>query len=197
MSPTQAQRSEATTEQILAAARGLFTEFGYTDASIDAIVRATGVTKGALYHHFDTKADVFRAVFEREEASLATRLREAASGHHDAWDQLRSGCQAFLEACLEPPVRRIKMLDGPAVLGWDEVRRIEERHTIRMLRGGIKAAVDAELMVPGDLEARTTLLVGALCDGGMWVARSRSPKTAVRAAVDELEHLLSGLRATG
>lgn len=197
MAPTQAQRSETTTEQILAAARDLFTQLGYTDASIDAIVRATGMTKGALYHHFDTKGDVFRAVFEREEASLAARLREAASRHDDAWDQLRAGCRAFLEACLDPPVRRIKMLDGPAVLGWDEVRHIEERHTIRMLRGGIKAAVDAGLMVPGDLEARTTLLVGALCDGGMWVARSRSPSRAVRATVDELEHLLAGLRSTG
>ena len=191
---TQAQRSQATTTHILEAARQLFTDPGYTDASIEGIVRAAGMTKGALYHHFDTKADVFRAVFVREEELLAQRLSAAAREHRDPWSRLEAGCRAFLEACLDPPVRRIKMLDGPAVLGWDTVREIEADHTVAMLRGGITAAIQAGLMVPGDVDARTTLLVGALCDGGMWVARSPRPRASVRVAAEELELLLAGLR---
>lgn len=194
MARTQAERSESTSGQIIEAARQLFTDPGYADASIDGIVRAAGMTKGALYHHFDTKADLFRAVFESEEGRLAARLSAAARRQRDPWSQLRAGCRAFLEACLDPSVRRIKMLDGPAVLGWDEVREIEAQHTIAMLRDGIAAAISAGLMVPGHVEARTNLLVGALCDGGMWVARSTSPQPAVRVATEEVELLLAGFR---
>lgn len=194
-SRTHAERSEATTGQLLDVARQQFTELGYAAASIEGIVRAAGVTRGALYHHFDTKADVFRAVFEQEEAALAARLSEATADEPDALRRLQTGCRLFLEGCRDPHVRQILLLDGPAVLGWDTVREIEGRYTMAMLRGALRAAVDTGRMRPGDVEARTNLLMGALCHGGMWLARHGSSDEAVRVMTREVDLLLAGLES--
>src|SRR5437868_14309250 len=93
---TQAERSEATVHERVRTARELFAERGYAGTSIEDIVRAAGVTRGALYHHFDSKADVFRAVFEDLERDLAAMSVEAARGKRDPWKQMEAGCMAFL-----------------------------------------------------------------------------------------------------
>src|SRR5438309_1391288 len=116
---TQGERSETTRAAIVAAARGLFAEQGFAAVSIEALTGRAAVTRGALYHHFPSKAAVFLAVFEGVETDLAARLAQAADGR-DAWARLQSGARAFLSACLEPEVQRIVLLDAPAVLGPEE-----------------------------------------------------------------------------
>ena len=117
MSPTQAQRREATTTALLDAARDLFAEDGYAATSLDAVATKADVTKGAVYHHYDGKRQLFEAVFTREVEELTARLAGAYARNSDPWKALEAGCRAFLEACLEPALQRIVLLDALAALG--------------------------------------------------------------------------------
>ena len=194
MPRTQAERSEATTQQLTEAARRLFGERGYAATSVEDIVRRAGVTRGALYHHFETKVDVFRAVVEGQQAELARRLDEAAAAAPaDAWGRLRVGCHAFVDACLDPEVRQVSLLDGPAVLGWAGLRAIEDRHTIALLRRGLRAAARAGRVRPGDLDVRTYVVHGALCEGGVLIARAADPGATAEHVKAEVDLLLDGL----
>lgn len=193
---TQAERTGATTAQLLAAARRLFGRDGYTTTSIDAVAAAAGVTKGAAYHHFEGKVALFRAVFVREQEQLAAELEHAAAQEADAWSALRRGCRTFLERCLEPGFRQIVLLDGPAVLGWSAVREIQSGHTLRVLSDGLAAAAadgGPRRAPEGDLTARSHLAFGALCEAGMLLARSPDPADALPAVTAEAQHLLGAL----
>ncbi|MFC5747587.1 TetR/AcrR family transcriptional regulator [Actinomadura rugatobispora] len=192
---TQAERSDETTSRLVAAARELFGGEGYTATSIDAIAAAAGMTKGAAYHHFQGKAALFRAVFVREQELIAARLEQAAAAEPDAWSALRRGCRTFLEHCLDPRFRRIVLLDGPAVLGWDAVRAIEYEHTLRVLEAGIRQAAAEESMVEGPLDVRAQMIFGGLCEAGMMLARSDAPEKTLQAVLGEAERLLRGVAA--
>src|SRR3954469_9777128 len=134
---SNAERSEATIKELVAVARGLFAERGYGATSIEDVVRAAGVTRGALYHHFAGKEEVFRAVFEELQRELAKQIRAAAGGKRaawrrvgaggkrDPWRRMEAGCMAFLDAVRDPGVQQIALSDAPAVLGWDGLRAIE------------------------------------------------------------------------
>ncbi|MEU5880122.1 TetR/AcrR family transcriptional regulator [Spirillospora sp. NPDC047279] len=190
---SQAERSDTTTTRLISAARLLFGRDGYTTTSIDAVAAAAGVTKGAAYHHFKGKADLFRAVFVREQEEIAAGLERVALAAPDSWTALRYGVRAFLERCTDPAFRQVVLLDGPAVLGWDGVRAIEYDHTLRVLAEGMRAAADDGRIVAGDLAARTQMIFGALCEAGMLLARSGDPAAALPAVEAEAEHLLSAL----
>src|ERR1044071_9643614 len=114
---TQAERTEATRGALIAAARPLFAERGYAGVGTEEIVRAAGVTRGALYHHFEGKKGLFEAVYERIEAALAPRIAPGAlaGGAKAPLDAMRAGAEMFLQACTEPEAQRIVLLDGPSV----------------------------------------------------------------------------------
>ena len=187
---TQADRSENTTGEIVDAAITLFGRDGYPAVSIDGIAQAAGVTKGAVYHHFDGKTALLRAAFLHQEQRRARLLGEAAAGSPDALAAVRAGCAAFLRNCLDPAVRQILLLDGPAVLGWEAVREIEAEHSVALLRRGLSTAVDEGRLRPGDLDIRTHLLLGALCEAGMLLARAADPSTALTGVTREVDALL-------
>ncbi|GIG62113.1 TetR family transcriptional regulator [Longispora fulva] len=189
---TQADRTGETTTGLLDAAAALFGRDGYAATSIDEIARVAGVTKGAVYHHFEGKPGLFRAVFVRQEQLLADALAGAAADAPDAWAAVRAGCRAFLRASLDPVVRQVIVLDGPAVLGWETVRDLEREHTLAMMRRGIAAAADAGLVRPGDPETRTHLLLGALCEAALLIARSPDPAATLATVDTEVETLLDG-----
>jgi AcrR family transcriptional regulator len=189
---TQAARTEATTGQLLAAAQELFGRAGYTATSIDAVAAAAGMTKGAAYHHFTGKPALFRAVFVRVQAQIAAELEAAAGGEADPRAAIRRGCETFLRRCLDPAFRRIALLDGPSVLGWEQVREIQAEHALRVLTAGL------ELAAPGstaDLTARSHLAFGAMCEAGMLLARADDPDAALASILAETERLLSALAA--
>jgi AcrR family transcriptional regulator len=190
---TQAERSDATTSKLVAAAQELFGRDGYATTSIDAVAAAAGVTKGAAYHHFRNKAALFRSVFIEEQRQISTVLERVAAQESDSWSALLRGCRTFLEHCLNPAFRQIVLLDGPAVLGWEEAREIEYAHTLRVLTEGMRAAVADGSVVDGDLPARCQLIFGALCEAGMLLARSSDPAGALPVVAAEAEHLLSSL----
>jgi AcrR family transcriptional regulator len=188
---TQAERTQATTGELIETARRLFGRDGYAATSIDEVARASGMTKGAVYHHFSGKADVFRAVFVRQEERLAERIALAAADGADPMDRVRRGARAFLRACTEPEVRRIILLDGPAVLGWDEVRRIEYEHTLKLLHHAMSAASGGQ--PPDAVRVRAHLLFGALCEGGMLIARAADPAATLATVLAQADRLLDAL----
>lgn len=190
---TQEERSVATTSLLIRSARDLFARQGFAETSTDELLKAAGVTRGALYHHFDSKAALFRAVFEGEEAALTERLVKVAQSQPDALSGLRAGCQAFLEACLDPTVQRIVLRDARAVLSLDELREIESRYTLAALRNGLVQAIASGEMTVRSVDMLAHMILGALSETAMAIVRSDHPKKILKDALRELDTLLDGL----
>src|ERR671922_416395 len=122
---SRAQQSEATRRKLLRAGRDLFARRGYNDVSTEEIVRRAGVTRGALYHHFRDKRDLFQAVVEQIEQEVMQKVAETALAEGDPWEQQTAAIGAYLDVCLEPAVQRIVLVDAPSVLGLTAWREIE------------------------------------------------------------------------
>src|SRR5581483_10773773 len=162
------ERSEATQGALLTVARALFTEKGYADTATEDIVQLAGVTRGALYHHFRDKEDLCQAVFEDAERGLVETVRAAvAAAQADPWQGFLVGCQAFLDACLEPAVQRIVLLDAPSVLGWETWRRIDAEYGVGLLRQSLQAATDAKEIDLLPVDPLAHILLGALTEAAM------------------------------
>ena len=189
---TQAERREATTGALVEAARELFAQDGYAATSIDAVAAKARVTKGAFYHHFDGKPQLFEAVFACEVARLTTALAAVYVRKKDPWAAFEAGCRAFLEECLEPGLQRILLLDGTAAIGWEAMRRLEAP-LFEMMEIGITRAVEAGRIAPRPAGPLSHFLFGALCETAMVVARAEDQKAAHRKAVTELCRVMDGL----
>jgi AcrR family transcriptional regulator len=190
----QEQRSRATREALLRAARALFAERGYAAVGTEEIVRAAGVTRGALYHQFRDKEQLFEAVFEQVEAETTQRIAESAlATATDPLAALRAGSHAFLAVCAEPDVERITLLDAPAVLGWERWREIGFRHGLGLVLGVLQAGMDADAIARQPITPLAHVLLGALDEGALYVARAKDRATA-RAEVQEIvDRLIDGL----
>jgi AcrR family transcriptional regulator len=189
---TQAERTEATITALVDAARELFARDGYDATSLDAVAARANVTKGAVYHHFDGKRQLFEAVFTREVEQLATPLVDAYARKKDPWEAFKAGCRAFLDECLDPDLQRIVLLDALAAIGWEQVRRLESP-LLDMMQVGIAQAADAGRIAPRPPAPLAHFLYGALCETAMIVARADDQKAAHRQAVSEINRILDGL----
>jgi AcrR family transcriptional regulator len=193
MPRTQAERREATSSALMEAARELFAQDGYAATSLDAVVAAAAVTKGALYHHFAGKRELFAAVFASEQERLSRAIVAAyANGGDDPWVAFEAGCRAFVEASQEPGVQRIVLLDAPVALGWETIRRLEAG-ALSLMELGLQRAIDDGRIAPRPTRPLAHLLFGALCESAMMVAREPDPSAALKAATKELGELLHGL----
>jgi AcrR family transcriptional regulator len=193
---TQRQRTEATTGQLIEAARRLFAADGYQATSLDDVVAAAGMTKGALYHHFAGKRELFRAVFEREEQELARACHAAYQRESDPWDGFYEGCRAWIEAVLDPGVQRITLLDAPAVLGWETVREVQRDQALSMIRNGLQTAIRSGRIAERPVDALSHLLFGALCEGAMAITRADDQRAASRALLAEVREMLRSLESS-
>jgi AcrR family transcriptional regulator len=192
---TQAARSQATREALIAAARGLFAERGYAAVGTEEIVRRAGVTRGALYHHFEGKRDLLRAVYEQIESEFAGRLMEAVPSDAGSLETLGAGAQMFLDACLEPEVQQIVLLDAPAVLGWEEWREIAARYGLGLIEGILATAMETGEVRDQPLRPLAHALMGALDEVAMLVARSDDTAAARAEAGRTVTGLVDALRA--
>ncbi|HEX2036802.1 MAG TPA: TetR/AcrR family transcriptional regulator [Chloroflexota bacterium] len=190
---SRAQQREQTRRTLLREGRRLFATEGYGAVGLSAIVRAAGVTKGALYHHFDSKADLFRAVLEQVQQEVAQRVLTAAEAHDDPWAQLSAGCRAFLTASTDPDIQRIMLVDGPAVLGWNAWRAMDEAASARHLADALTTLIEQGMIAPQPVAPLTHLLSGAMNEAALWLATSADP-TDLDATWDALSRLLEGLR---
>ncbi len=194
---TQAERSESTRSALIKAARDLFAARGYGGVGTEEIVRAAGVTRGALYHHFEGKRELFEAVYEQIEVELAERIAAGALAANAAspLEAMRAGAEMFLQACTEPEAQQIALLDGPAVLGWDRWREIAAAHGLGLIEATLQAAVDAGAIDPQPVRPLAHVLMGALDEAAMLVARAEDPE-AMRVEVGRtLDSLLAALSA--
>jgi AcrR family transcriptional regulator len=187
--------AQATRDALVQAALELFAERGYAAVGTEEIVARARVTRGALYHHFDDKRDLFRAVHERVEGQLMDRVTARMARTDDPWELMVNGMRAFLEACEEPAVKRIALTDAPAVLGWEEWREIDNRHGLGLTRAALAGAVEAGVLRPVPLETMSHLLVAALSEAAFVIANSDDPTTAREETEAALVQLLEGLRA--
>jgi AcrR family transcriptional regulator len=193
--PTKAAQSEATTAALVGAARELFAVRGYASVGTEEIVQRAGVTRGALYHHFHGgKEELFRAVVIQLSAETASRVRGLARAVEDPWDSLVAGIDAFLDACATTEVQRILLVDGPAVLGWDVWRAIDADYGLGLIEDSLARAIEAGRLPPQPTRAAAHVLLGALDEAAMVVARADDP-LAARVEMGETVHrLLEGLR---
>ena len=187
------ERSRVTRERLLTHARTLFAGRGYAAVGTEEIVRAAGVTRGALYHQFRDKEALFEAVVEQVEAETTARVADEAVTAGGPLEALRAGARAFLTICADPGVERILLLDAPAVLGWERWREIGLRHGLGLVTGVLAAGMENGTIARQPVTALAHLLIGALDEGAMLVARAED-RAAARSDVDAVsDRLLDGL----
>ena len=194
-SRTQAERLAATRAALLREARAIFASAGYEAAATEEIVKQAKVTRGALYHHFKDKRDLFEAVVEEVARGIATTIDDMTVPVSDPLEMLIEGMRAFLDACLDPAVRRIYLIDAPAVLGWHRWREIDAPHGVRSLREGIAAVLAVRPDPALAIEPLTFLLSGASNEAALWVAEAKDEKTARRTMDRALSELIERLFA--
>ena len=197
----RAQYSASTKRALVDVAQELFTEHGYANTSLDAIVAGARVTKGALYHHFAGKQALFEAAFERVEREASIAIHEQIKGERDPWEKARTGLRAFLEVVRDPTYRRIVIQDGPAVLGYERFREQEERSTFAIVLA-IVASVLNDGMSSGQLDLddamqRTfaRIFFGAMSSAGESVSLAEDPEAAGARVEAAIGIILTGLQA--
>ncbi len=189
------EQAAATRAELLHVARELFAARGYADVGTEEIVRAAHVMRGALYHHFADKRDLFRAVHAQLADEMLGAIVARTAGSADAWQALGRGVRAFLDACEDPAVIRISHLDAPAVLGWAEWREVDARHWLGLVTMALQEAMDAGLVQRREPEPLAHMLLGAMVEASMMIANAADPAAARAEVEGPLLALLEGLRA--
>ena len=187
-----ASRASATRDALIAAARRLFVEKGYFDTGTEEIVRDANVTRGALYHHFTDKKALFLAVFEAVESDLLASAGESAQPA-DALERLQTGLLGFLDASLTPEVQRVLLIDGPAVLGWQEWRALEARYGLGMIRQLLADAIDEGTLAPQPVDPLAHILLAAVDEAALFIANAPKPRAARDASARAMRSILSGI----
>jgi len=186
-------QGDATRAALMAASRELFGAKGFADTGTDEIVALAGVTKGALYHHFEGKEELFRAVFEQVQREVSDKA-VAEFLRPDSWEALLDGCALWLDAHLDPSIRRIVLQDARAVLAWDDVRAIENRFGAVALRGALRKAMHADVLERRPLRPMALLLIGALNEGCLYIAEADDVDLARTEVVELVVQMLSAFR---
>jgi AcrR family transcriptional regulator len=190
------EQAAATRAELLRVARELFAARGYADVGTEEIVRTAHVTRGALYHHFADKRDLFRAVHEQMEAELveAIQQRLVSSAAGDPIEGLQTGIRSYLDACADPSFARITLVDAPAVLGWEEWRRIDEQHALRLILLGLEGAMEAGALRRQPVRPLAQLMLGTMGEAGLVIANASDPEATRTEIETALLAWLEGLR---
>lgn len=178
MRRTQHDRSTSTRADLVAAGRALFATRGYHAVPADEIVRAAGVTRGALYHHYGDKQGLFRAVVEELERELTAEVEAAFAGAPDTLAGMLGALDVFLTACLRAEVRQISLTDAPAVLGWATWREIEAAHGLGLLVDVLSRGMAEGLIVRQPVRALAQLVLAAVMEAARMIADAADPEAA-------------------
>lgn len=194
--PDPSPRSQATRAALLEAARELFAERGYSSVGTEEVVKHAGVTRGALYHHFRDKRDLFRAVFRQMEGEIVNEILATItdSGADDPMEALGVGIRSFLDICEDPAKTQVGLVDAPSVLGWSEWREIGAEHGLSLVVTALQAAQDAGGLRDASVQPLAHLLLAALGEAAMFVANARDRTAARREVETAIFTLLESLR---
>ena len=190
-----AERSASTRAALIAAARALFTERGYAGVGTEEIVRRAEVTRGALYHHFADKKDLFRAVHEQMEEELVAQIVEAMAGVEDPLELLLTGARRFLDICTDPTWTRIPLIEAPSVLGWAEWREIDMRYSLGLITAGLEGGMEAGALRRQPVRPLAHVLLAAMGEAGLMIATAKDPKAEREEVEATLVALMGALRA--
>jgi len=192
---TQAQRSAATRAALVDAARQLFAASGFSAVGTEAIVRAAGVTRGAMYHQFSDKTELFAAVFEVVEAELTQRIDAVVSGtgQTDPIALMKLGAATWLDAGAEPEIQRIVLIEAPVALGWERWREISLRYGMGLVQSLVEYAISVGRVAPQPVEPLSHVLIGALDEAALYIARAEDPTQARREVGAVIDRLVEAL----
>jgi AcrR family transcriptional regulator len=197
--PPSARRAEHAADTrgaLITAARRLFAAHGFDGTGTEQIVAEARVTRGALYHHFRDKADIFRAAMGEAAADVATRLidEQLAAEAESPMAEIRDGVSAFLDVCVDGDFQRIVLVDGPRVLGAEAWEDLVERYGRSLLEEWLRRCMSTGDLDQVPVRALARLLIAMLTEASLAIARADDP-TAERAALGEvLDRILIGLR---
>ncbi len=194
MNGTKAAQTLATKQKLERVARELFAERGFAAVSSEELVAKAEVTRGALYHHYDGKDGLFEAVVDTVMQEVHAKLAREAAAVPDPLQALERGISVFLRVCSEPGVQRILLVDAPAVLGWPKWREMDARYGLGLLKQALAAAMKAGLLQQQDVDVLAHLLLGALTEAAMVIARSHNPSKSRKAAERALTSVIEGWR---
>jgi AcrR family transcriptional regulator len=170
---SQADRTATTRAALIGAGRRLFAEFGFAGIGTEAIVSAADVSRGALYHHFDDKTELFAAVLdqvEREVAEELTKVMLASDPDDDFVDVMTRAIEVWLDACQRPEVQRIVLLDGPSVLGWKRWRELCQPYILGLVETTLTQAVAAGAVDPQPVKPLAHVLLSIADEAALYVA---------------------------
>ncbi|MBW9210722.1 TetR/AcrR family transcriptional regulator [Mumia sp. zg.B53] len=185
-------QSEVNRAHLVHLACALFAEHGYDAVGLEEVAVAAGQTRGAVYHHFGSKRGLFSAALAKVQASVGDAVQAAALAESDPWEGLVAGCHAFLDAAASDGARRVMLVDGPAVLGWQEWRDGDAASSRRLLEEGLHQLGTRGDVAPDEVAALATLLSGAMNETALWLAQEGEPvRDAAHAGLDRV---LTGLR---
>ena len=189
-----AKRPSKNRDKLLAAARRLFAERGYAETGTEDIVRAAGVTRGALYHQFADKRDLFRALLEEMLPEIGQRLFEETMAQitHDRED-LQVGCRVLLGIYTDAEVRRLFLIEGPAVLGLAGWQALQAPLSTLFLDHALQHLVDEGFIAAGEMRSINGLLSGALQQAALGIAAADDPEAARVEYTAGLDRIIDGL----
>jgi AcrR family transcriptional regulator len=193
-------QGEVTQRMLRDEARKLFAEKGYSGANTSELVQRAQVTKGALYHHFTNKRELYLAVVEDMESDLVERIEAAGAAVRDPWKRLQAMCRAYLESCRDPSLARILVLEAPVVLGWKTWCNLEQKYEVAAFARCLKEAGAAGFTPGGPPEGVETLaqvILGALTTGARVIATAADPDAARKQVEKTIQRLLAGLHSNG
>ena len=196
MSDTKAAQALQTRRKLEGVARKLFAARGFAGVSAEEIVAAADMTRGALYHHYDGKEGLFEAVVDALMREVHAKLKKSAVGASDPLQAIERGIAAFLKVCTEPSVQGILLVDAPAVLGWPRWREMDAKYGFALLKQAMAGAMQVGLLRKQNVEVLTHILLGALTETAMVVARSDDPAKARLEAERALTTMLAGWRVS-
>ncbi|MEZ5934792.1 MAG: TetR/AcrR family transcriptional regulator [Alphaproteobacteria bacterium] len=188
------QHPDTTRDALLAAARNLFGRQGYAETSLDEIVTTAGVTKGALYHYFSNKQQLFFHVFMDVRRELSREVFPIDVENNDVWNDLLRRCRNFIEKHTQPQVQRIVLIDARSVLSWDDWHKVDSEYGIVLLRAGLRRAMHHGIIETHPLNSLALMLVGAMNEACMFVINAEDRDAALEEAVTIMARLLQGLR---
>jgi AcrR family transcriptional regulator len=188
----RADMIERTRSKLIAAGRKAFAAKGFAATASEDLTADAELTRGALYHHFGGKKGLLEAVIAQIDAESSRRLQAVVEQAATPWDGFVEESVAWVELALEPEIRRIVLLDGPAVLG-DPSRWASQSACLASTKRSIETLIDQGVMRPVDAEATAHLVNGACLNASLWIASADDPRAASAKAISSLRALLSGL----
>lgn len=189
------RRSETMEEnraKLLMAARKAFAEKGFAAASMDELTASVGLTRGALYHNFGDKKGLLAAVVAQMDGEMARQAKAEAADAGNDWEKLLAEGVAYIKMALDPEVRRIVLLDGPAFLG-DPAQWPGQLSCLESTRQTLTTLLERGVIKAVDADAAAYMLNSAAMNAALWIAASPDPQKALPEIIAVFTELASGL----